>query len=97
MATLRTNYKDDVLDTSQNQERVYRVMNGSTTVHASVSLEDITVYSQQGDSFGAADINATNAEVNGINARIPYTIVSLTQAQYDALATKDANTIYLTH
>lgn len=97
MATLKTNYKDDVLNTSQNQSRLYKVMNGSTTVHASVSLKDITVYSQKGDSFGAADFNATNAEVNGINSRIPFTIVSLTQAQYDALATKDANTIYLTH
>lgn len=32
----------------------------------SVSFEDVTNYSQVGDSFGAADINETNTAINGI-------------------------------
>lgn len=62
---LRENYKDFVLDTSKNEKRVYDVVdaNGSI-VHSNVSLVDKSVYQTNGDNFGAADINATNADVN---------------------------------
>lgn len=64
MADLKTNYKDDVLDTTQNTKRKYQMIdNGDGTV----SFEDVTEYLQQGDSFGANDINDTNEEVNIIN------------------------------
>lgn len=61
MAQLRTDYKDQILDASVNTQRKYRqVDNGDGTV----SFVDVTEYSQQGDSFGAGDVNATNVVVN---------------------------------
>ena len=57
--TLKTDYKDDVLDTSVNERRKYQmIQNGDGTV----SFVDVTEYSQVGDSFGGADINATNGK-----------------------------------
>lgn len=67
MADLKTDYKDDVLDTTQNAKRKYQMIdNGDGTV----SFEDVTEYLQQGDSFGADDINDTNEEVNIINDKL---------------------------
>lgn len=61
--SLKTNYKDDVLDTSKNVNRRYVLTNNSDNT---VSLTDVTSYSQEGDTFGAGDINATNQKVNEI-------------------------------
>jgi len=67
MADLKTDYKDDVLDTTQNTKRKYQMIdNGDGTV----SFEDVTEYLQQGDNFGADDINDTNEEVNIINDKL---------------------------
>lgn len=61
MADLKTNYKDDVLDTTQNTKRKYQMIdNGDGTV----SFEDVTEYLQQGDSFGADDVNAITDAIN---------------------------------
>ena len=62
---LRENYKDYVLDTSKNTKRVYDIVdeNGSI-VQSNVSLVDKSVYIENGDNFGAKDINATNQAVN---------------------------------
>ena len=61
---LRTDYKDDILDTSVNEKRKYNLITNSD---GTVSLEDMTEYSQFGDSFGGADINRTNGEINRIS------------------------------
>lgn len=58
---LKTDYKDDVLDVTQNEKRKYRIINNDD---GSVSLEDVTVYLQNGDSFGANEINEINQKVN---------------------------------
>lgn len=58
---LRTDYKDDILDTSVNEKRKYNLITNSD---GTVSLEDVTEYSQVGDSFGSADINRANEEIN---------------------------------
>lgn len=68
MADLKTNYKDDVLDTSKNEKRKYRMIQNED---GTVSFEDVTEYTQQGDAFGAADINATNAKINEQNQSLP--------------------------
>lgn len=54
---LKTDYKDDVFSGNRKYQKVE---NGDGTV----SLIDKTEYTQAGDTYGAADINATNAEVN---------------------------------
>lgn len=55
MADLRTDYKDDILDLTQNTQRKYRMI---TNDDGTVSFEDVTDYLQVGDSFGSADVNA---------------------------------------
>lgn len=61
MAQLKTDYKDEILDASLNTQRKYFVQQNDD---GTVSLVDNTSYSQEGDSFGAGDINATNGVVN---------------------------------
>ena len=66
MSDLKTDYKDDVLDVSANVKRIFNLVDqDGKIVVANVSIQDITKYTQEGDSFGAADINATNEAVNG--------------------------------
>lgn len=68
MADLKTNYVDDVLDTTKNQVRKYRqIQNDDGTV----SFVDVTEYTQVGTSFGAKDINDTNAAINAVNGKLP--------------------------
>ena len=67
MADLKTNYVDDVLDTTKNQLRKYRpIQNDDGTV----SFVDVTEYKQVGTSFGAKDINDTNAAINDVNGKL---------------------------
>lgn len=61
MADLRTDYKDDLLDTSVNTQRKYNVVNNDD---GTVSFEDATVYAQNGDTFGASEVNQIHAAVN---------------------------------
>lgn len=65
MASLKTNYKNDILDTSENTNRIFDLVDqNGQVVLANLSLVDKTVYSQVGDNFGANDINSTNTKVN---------------------------------
>ena len=61
MAKLRTDYKDQVLNSSVNTQRKFRQVSNSD---GTISLTDATSYAEQGDTFGAGDINNTNAVVN---------------------------------
>ena len=65
---LRTDYKNDILDTDVNVTRVYNIKNSSgAIIEENVMIEETTVFSQQGTKFGANDINATNEEVNHLS------------------------------
>ena len=64
---LKTDYKDDVLNTSKNDKRKYRIINNSD---GTISLEDVTVYTQTGSSFGASDVNAITREINTQNSKL---------------------------
>lgn len=55
--SLRTDYKDDMFA----GKRKYRVTQNDD---GTISLDDVTIYTQQGDVFSSGDINTTNAEVN---------------------------------
>jgi hypothetical protein len=69
MADLKTDYQDDVLDASENTARVYDLVDSNgNVVLAGVHLEDKTVYTTEGDDYGAADINEQNEKINGLNA-----------------------------
>ena len=63
MATLRTDYQNDILDPSMSGKRQYVL---TENANGTYSLTDATVYTQQGSNFAAADMNNTNAEINSI-------------------------------
>lgn len=79
---LRTDYKDDILDLTQNTQRKYRMI---TNADGTVSFEDVTVYSQVGDSFGASQLNEIANAVTRTKGNIDYDIPS------DWVQLKDAN------
>ena len=79
---LRTDYKDDILDLTQNAQRKYRMI---TNDDGTVSFEDVTVYSQVGDSFGASQLNEIANAVTRTKGNIDYDIPS------DWVQLKDAN------
>lgn len=57
MATLKTDYKNDIYD----GEKQYEIREGSD---GKSTITDVTQYTTEGDTFGAEDINKTNAQVN---------------------------------
>lgn len=59
---LKTNYLDFISSTANRFAKVS--LEDDTVVHAKVKLEDITTYTQTGDTFGASDLNETNTQVN---------------------------------
>lgn len=60
-ATLPTNFQDDILSANMNNKRRYRVIQNSD---GTISLEDVSIYTQVGSNFGAAQMNSTNKAVN---------------------------------
>ena len=58
---LPVNYKDDVLSTSMGRNRKYNIIYNDD---GTVSFDDVTEYTQVGDNYGAAQLNATNQAVN---------------------------------
>lgn len=60
---LPVDFKDDILNTEVNQKRKYQQTFNSD---GSVSLDDVTTYTQQGSEFGALQVNQTNKAINNI-------------------------------
>lgn len=64
---LKTDYVNDQLNTTVNTNVKYVMTdNGDGTV----SLEDATAYTQQGDSFDASILNNVDATVNAIGTQV---------------------------
>lgn len=63
MADLKTDYKDDVLDTEVNELRKYQMIQNED---GTVSFVDVTEYLQVGDSFGSVDVNAITERLTDI-------------------------------
>lgn len=66
MKELKTNYKDALHDGDLQYE--------ITTSSGKSTIKDVTTYTQEGDQFGAADINATNLAVNRLARAISITV-----------------------
>ncbi len=66
MKELKTNYKDALHDGDLQYE--IATSDGKSTI------KDVTTYTQAGDQFGAADINATNLAVNRLARAISVTV-----------------------
>ena len=74
---LRTDYKDDILDTRKKKKRVYNLIDQSgNVVMSGLSLEDVTVYSQVGDEFSSSAVNEAFDNINNRNLK---TYTSLSQ------------------
>ena len=92
MANLSVDFKDDIL-ASSNPKRKYQLIHNSD---GTVSLEDVTVYQQNGSNFGAKEVNEERTAINKINND---RIVSLDEIDLvnqpgffvDALAVKELN------
>lgn len=86
---LPVNFKDDVLAAGETLRRFQMITNSDGTV----SFVDVTNYSQIGSSFGAAQMNETNAAVNGrLDADDVVDPMTATIAGFaaDALKTREA-------
>lgn len=92
MSNLSVDFKDDIL-ASSNPKRKYQLIHNSD---GTVSLEDVTVYQQNGSNFGAKEVNEERTAINKINND---RIVSLDEIDLvnqpgffvDALAVKELN------
>lgn len=69
--SLKTNYKDDVF----SGNRKYREISNAD---GSISFEDITEYSQEGDSFGSSALNEICAAVNSNTSKLVTTKKTIT-------------------
>lgn len=58
---LPTNYQDDIIADNMGGKRRYNLINNPD---GTVSLEDVTNYTQVGSDFNAKNINATNTAIN---------------------------------
>ena len=88
---LKTDYKDDALDTSVNTQRKYQVTENSD---GTKTLTDKTTYLQVGDKFGAAEVNEICKAINTLIAQLN----GWTIAVVDSLPTESdqvAGTLYL--
>lgn len=70
--SLKTDYKDDILDSSVNVNRTFSIIDNTTgqIIYPNVSLEETTVFSQEGDSHTSQITNEQNANINQINERV---------------------------
>lgn len=68
---LKTDYKDDILNTEVNVNRKFNIVRSNgTLVEQNVELRETTVFEQEGDSFGAKDINETNEAIVDVRGQI---------------------------
>lgn len=84
--SLKTDYMDAMFD----GQRRYRLIPNEDGTY---SLPDTTTYTQQGDKFGANDINSTNAAINRLGH---VTEVTLTAAGWTGTAVPYTQTVTVT-
>lgn len=68
---LKTDYKDDILNTDVNVNRKFNIVRSNgTLVEQNVELRETTAFKQVGDSFGAKDINETNEAIVDVTSKL---------------------------
>lgn len=87
---LRTDFKDDILDSSNYKRKYKQVANNDGTF----SLQDETTYQQVGSDYGAKEVNEERAAINNIyeNKLVALDDVALVTEEgffVDALAVKE--------
>lgn len=66
---LKTDYKDEVLSSSQPYRTYNIVDSGGSTLYSGVRINRADTPQQEGTKFGASDINTTNAAINTNTAK----------------------------
>ena len=89
---LRTDFKDDILDSSNYKRKYKQVVNNDGTF----SFQDETTYQQVGSDYGAKEVNEERAAINNIyeNKLVALDDVALVTEEgffVDALAVKELN------
>lgn len=94
--SLKTNYKDDVLDASVNTTRKYKQISNSD---GTISLTDSTVYTQNGDSYGSADVNTANKHINSLvdGLDVSIAVANWTASGSVFVAVKNVSDVYSLH
>lgn len=94
-STLKTDFKDDILSPNMGGKRKYRMIQNED---GTVSLEDVTEYTQTGSNFGSKQVNETNLAVNNsvdkadVIENIEDIAANVTQGKVaGALAVRDLN------
>lgn len=90
--SLATNFKDDILASSNPKRKYQMIYNDDGTV----SFQDVTAYSQTGSVFGAKEVNEERAAINKINSDRIVTLDEIdlvTEPGFfvDAMAVKELN------
>lgn len=81
--SLRTDYKDFILDGSMMGKQRFRNIQNSD---GSYSVEDVSVYSQEGDVITASDLNGMNDTCNRISESVLFCTQKATAAGNSAQA-----------
>lgn len=67
MTELKTDYKEDILETSQQGKRTFNIVSKTGEIlFEDVHIEDVSKYTQVGDEYGQAIINAQNEAINKV-------------------------------
>lgn len=86
MTELKTDFKDDIVENSE--ERKYKVVENED---GTISLLDVTSYQQIGDTFSAKNINETNICINKLNHVAEVTLSSSGWVSSSGIYTQTAN------
>ena len=89
---LRTDFKDDILDSSNYKRKYKQIVNNDGTF----SFQDETTYQQVGSDYGAKEVNEERAAINNVyeNKLVALDDVALVTEEgffVDALAVKELN------
>lgn len=89
-------------DTTVNNLVINKLTKAQYEAIASPSETELYLVPDEGDTIESISINGTEQTITNKNVDLPVpvsvdvdTIVKVTQAAYDALATKDSSTLYL--
>ena len=68
MTELRTDYKEDILETSQQGKRTFNIVSKTGEIlYEDVHIEDVSKYTRVGDEYGQEIINAQNEAINEVS------------------------------
>ena len=78
MADLKTDYVNDVLDTDVNTERTYNIVDSQgNIIYANARIRETTVFTTEGEPYGAPEINEQNTVINGLKTSFSQTLADL--------------------